>query len=63
MSEDFTKRLEWLKATHQLQHKLVEALEAEKAPDTSITTAKKKKLIIKDQITQLELKMQGEYYE
>lgn len=63
MSEDYGKRLEWLKASHKHQHSLVEALEAEKAPDTSIMSAKKKKLIIKDQIAQLELKMQGEYYE
>lgn len=63
MAEDFTKRLEWLKASHKHQHQIVEALIGEKAPDASIIEAKKRKLLIKDQIAEIELQMQGEYYE
>jgi len=63
MTEDFTKRLEWLKTSHQRQHAIVEALEGEKAPESNIIQAKKQKLLIKDQIAELEMRMQGEYYE
>lgn len=47
------RRLEFLEDAHAHQHKLVEALEAEKAPDEVVTKAKKEKLRIKDMIAHL----------
>ena len=54
-------RLEFLKNKHKHQHKLVETLEGEKAPDEVIAKAKKVKLSIKDEILTLEnvLKAEG----
>lgn len=47
-------RIELLKARHKKQHSIVEVLEAEKAPEKAIQTAKKEKLNIKDEIAALE---------
>lgn len=54
---NWERRLEVLKSAHQHQHKVVEALEAEKAPDQIVTQAKIKKLQLKDQIHELEKKV------
>ena len=53
--EKINHRIETLKTRHKKQHSLVEALEAENAPDLSIKNAKIEKLKIKDEITALEL--------
>jgi hypothetical protein len=42
-----------LEEKHRHQHKLVEALEAEKAPEQTIRSAKIKKLKLKDEIEKL----------
>ena len=47
------RRLEHLEDAHKHQHKMVEALEAEKAPDEIIKKAKIEKLRIKDMIAHL----------
>lgn len=60
MSE-WEKRLAVLKDAHEHQHRLVETLEAEHAPDEYITTAKKKKLELKDQIAEIERNIKGYY--
>jgi len=49
------RRLEVLKNEHTKQHKVVEALVAEKAPEKHIKAAKVKKLHIKDQIAEIEM--------
>ena len=46
-------RLNVLEASWRYQNTVVEALEAEKAPDKYITLAKKKRLQIKDKIQQV----------
>jgi hypothetical protein len=46
-------RLNVLEASWRYQNTVVEALEAEKAPDKYITQAKKKRLQIKDKIQQV----------
>lgn len=55
-------RLEFLKAKHAKQHSIVEALEAENAPETAISTAKRLKLSMKDEIAAIEntLRAEGE---
>ena len=55
----WTRRLEVLQDAHKLQHQMVEALEAEKAPDHIVSEAKKKKLQLKDQINEIEMKLKG----
>lgn len=50
-------RLEFLKKQHEKQHKIVEALEAEKAPEEAIKQQKRIKLAIKDEIAQIENQM------
>ena len=47
-------RIELLKKKHKRQHSIVEALEAEKAPEKAIQKAKVEKLLIKDEIAGLE---------
>ena len=47
-------RLEALKRKHAQLHKRIEALQAEKAPDGCISTLKKQKLVLKDEITRIE---------
>ena len=53
-------RLAILEEQHQYQHKLVEAAEAENAPEQYVHEMKKKKLALKDEISilkkQLEIK-------
>ena len=46
-------RLNVMEASWRYQNTVVEALEAEKAPDKYITLAKKKRLQIKDKIQQV----------
>lgn len=53
MSEDYTQRIKALEDAHRHQHKIVDALEAENAPDDALTRAKKYKLQLKDQIAAL----------
>tara|TARA_B100002019_G_C21071495_1_gene499250 strand:+ start:570 stop:800 length:231 start_codon:yes stop_codon:yes gene_type:complete len=48
------KRIQWLKEKHREHHKMIEAAEAEKAPDEFITRLKKEKLQYKDEIERLE---------
>jgi hypothetical protein len=58
------KRLTYLKTQHTKVHKLIDALEGEKAPEESINTQKKIKLSIKDEIALIEsaLKAEGVEY-
>lgn len=48
------KKLKFLKDQHKRQHDIIEALEAEKAPEEVIKRHKKLKLAIKDEIAELE---------
>lgn len=52
-------RLRFLKDQHKRQHAIVEALEAEKAPEETIKNHKRLKLSIKDEIAELEKEMEG----
>lgn len=58
------KRLEYLKTKHKQVHRLIEALEGEKAPEESISHQKRIKLSIKDEIAAIEnvLKAEGVEY-
>jgi len=51
--ENKKHRLELLQKKHDLKHSMVEALEAEKAPEKTINRAKQEKLALKDEITTL----------
>lgn len=51
--EKMNSYLDSLKKQHNTLHSIVEALEAEKAPDNIISLRKKEKLALKDKITQL----------
>jgi hypothetical protein len=51
--EEWTQRLNHLEEAHAHQHSIVEALEAENAPDDVIKKAKVVKLNLKDQIEML----------
>lgn len=54
MSPDkMESRIVFLEKEHDHMHKVVEALEAEKAPSTAIKVAKVKKLKLKDEIENL----------
>ena len=55
--EKIENRLLFLKDQHKRQHKMVEALEAEKAPEEKIKNHKRLKLSIKDEIVSLEQKL------
>lgn len=48
------KKLKFLKDQHKRQHDIIEALEAEKAPEDVVKRHKKLKLAIKDEIAELE---------
>jgi len=52
-AEDIEYRLKLITNEHARQHKVVEALEAEKAPDKHVKAAKVKKLKLKDEIEYL----------
>jgi len=52
-AEDIEYRLNLITNEHARQHKVVEALEAEKAPDKHVKAAKVKKLKLKDEIEYL----------
>ena len=52
-------RIRFLKDQHKRQHDIVEALEAEKAPEEAIKNQKRLKLSIKDEITMLENELKG----
>jgi hypothetical protein len=54
------RRLEYVKTKHKKQHDIVEALEAEKAPEESIAYAKRLKLSLKDEIASLETMLKAE---
>jgi hypothetical protein len=56
MTDKMDRRLKHLEEVHLKQHRYVEALEGEKAPEEVIKKAKKEKLKIKDEIE----KMKGE---
>lgn len=51
--EKIERRLKHLEDSHTHQHKVVEALIAEKAPEHTIAQAKKEKLRIKDMVEHL----------
>jgi uncharacterized protein YdcH (DUF465 family) len=57
-------RLEYLRTQHDKVHRLIEALEGEKAPEENISHQKKIKLSIKDEIASIEntLKAEGVEY-
>lgn len=52
--EDYTHRLELLKDRHKNLHSVIEALEAEKAPDKYIKKFKVDKLKLKDEISMIQ---------
>jgi hypothetical protein len=52
-------RLKFLKNKHKKQHDIIEALEAEKAPEEIIKNHKRLKLSLKDEITELESEIKG----
>ena len=54
------KRLEYLRVKHENVHKIVEALEGEKAPDENISYQKRIKLSIKDEIAAIESLLKAE---
>lgn len=58
------KKLDYLKTQHAKLHNIIEALEAEKAPEETINKQKKIKLSIKDEIATIEstLKSEGVEY-
>jgi hypothetical protein len=51
--EDIEYRLNLITKQHAKQHQMVEALEAEKAPEKHVKAAKVKKLKLKDEIEYL----------
>ena len=51
--EKIKNRISVLKTRHKEMHKLIEVLEAERAPSGIITNKKKEKLSLKDQIDSL----------
>jgi len=54
------KRLNYLRTQHTKVHKLIEALEGEKAPEKVINVQKKIKLSLKDEIASIETMLQAE---
>jgi len=52
-------RLKFLKTQHKKQHDIIEALEAEKAPEEIVKNHKRLKLSIKDEIIAIESEMEG----
>lgn len=59
-TETRLKRLEYIKVKHKKQHDIVEALEADKAPEESVNKAKRLKLSIKDEIAAIETLLKAE---
>lgn len=59
-TETRLKRLEYIKAKHKKQHAIVEALEADKAPEETIAKAKRLKLSMKDEISAIETMLKAE---
>lgn len=57
--EDVKHRITLLEDRHRYQHKLVEALEAEKAPGEVVASAKVHKLKLKDEINSLKKLIEG----
>lgn len=57
---DTIKRLKYLRTQHTKVHKLIEALEGEKAPEEAINVQKKIKLSLKDEIASIESMLQAE---
>jgi hypothetical protein len=53
-------RLEYLRKKHAKVHKLIEALEGEKAPEENISYQKRIKLSIKDEIASIETMLKAE---
>lgn len=53
------KRLEYLRTKHTRVHKIIEALEGEKAPEEIIKNHKRLKLSLKDEIAELESEIKG----
>lgn len=54
------KRLEYLKTKHTRVHKIIEALEGEKAPEENVAYQKRIKLSIKDEIASIESTLKAE---
>lgn len=52
-------RLRFLQNNHKKQHAIIEALEAEKAPEETIKNHKRLKLSLKDEIAELESEIEG----
>jgi hypothetical protein len=59
-AETRLQRLNYIKIKHEKQHEIVEALEAENAPEEAIAKAKKLKLSIKDEIFAIETSLKSE---
>lgn len=59
-TETRLSRLEFIKAKHKKQHAIVEALEADKAPEETIAKAKRLKLSMKDEIAAIETMLRAE---
>jgi len=57
--EDIQHRIKLLEDRHTYQHKLVETLEAEKAPGEVVASAKVNKLKLKDEINSLKKMIEG----
>ena len=57
--EDINHRIKLLEDRHTYQHKLVETLEAEKAPGEVVASAKVNKLKLKDEINSLKKMIEG----
>jgi len=52
-------RLRFLQNNHKKQHAIIEALEAEKAPEETVKNHKRLKLSLKDEIAELESEIEG----
>jgi hypothetical protein len=59
-TETRLKRLEYIKTKHKKQHAIVEALEADKAPEEMVNKAKRLKLSMKDEISAIETMLRAE---
>jgi hypothetical protein len=59
-AETRLQRLKSIKTQHEKQHEIVEALEAENAPEEAIIKAKKLKLSMKDEIVAIETSLKSE---
>lgn len=59
-TETRLSRLEFIKAKHKKQHAIVEALEADKAPEEIVNKAKRLKLSMKDEIAAIETMLRAE---